>query len=300
MIELEMRNNLWDELKAKYHHRSDVETYVHIGLISMGIKTAYELPTQHSTKYLPDFTWTNDFVDEQSWRTYERHLSAYVDGGGACANFQWIEAKPQDYLNVLRNECFRMANLSVRKVSDKFKGSIMCRLDSNWLWSRRNLHDIFKELAAPKKLAEESGLNVLVIGTTDGTETLSACLTLEGIVFERYHPLVNSVGWAKRLKRLDAQAEQEKAAEASRIEYERQERERAQLALEEQRRRDAELDILRPKVRMAIASQDSRWRKANLYATRCLSCGHMVEANEGYWTRHDGRGYVMHIDCVDT
>lgn len=28
MIELEMRNNLWDELKAKYHHRSDGRGYV--------------------------------------------------------------------------------------------------------------------------------------------------------------------------------------------------------------------------------------------------------------------------------
>lgn len=300
MIELEMRNNLWDELKAKYHHRSDVETYVHTGLISMGIKTAYEMPTQYSTRYLPDFTWTNDFVDEQSWRTYERHLSAYVDDGGKCANFQWIEAKPQHYLNELRDECFRMANLSVRKVSDKFKGSIMCRLGSDWLWSRRNLHDIFKELAAPKKLAEESGHNVLVIGTTDGTETLSACLTPEAIVFERYHPLVNSAGWAKRLRRIDAKAEQEKAAEAARMEYERREREKAQLALEEQKRRDAELDVLRLNVRMAIASQDSRRRKTNLYPTRCLSCDHMVEVSEGYWTRYDGRGHVMHIDCVDT
>lgn len=300
MIELEMESDVFNELRAKYHHRSETETYVHAGLIAMGVKTSFELPTQYSVKYLPDFTWTNEFVDERSWRTYDRHLSAYIEEDGQCHDFGWIEAKPQTWLYVLRDECFRMANIHLRKVSERFKGAIVCRLDSGWLHARRNMHDIFKELAPPKLLAEKSGRNVLVIGAINAKETLSACLTPTAIVFERHHPLVNSAGWAAKLRRLDAVEEQKRAAEASRIEYERQEQERARLAKEQQIRREKELEILRPKVRIAIASQDSRWRMVNQRQQMCLSCGQMTNPGHGYLIRYDGSWHVMHRDCVDT
>jgi hypothetical protein len=285
-MELQLDNTLRNELGAKYNHRSGRELDVHVGLVGLGARVCYEMPTEYSVKYLPDFTWTNEFETEQHLAAYQAWDSAYRADGGQCSDFTWIEVKPQDFLYQLRNTCFSTSN---RAIGEHFKGPISCALDSGYLWDMRGSHDVFKELAAPKKLAESSGRNVLVISTTTGTSTLSVYLTRNGIVFERNHPLVNSRYWANRLTREEKRREQERQAEDARRLYEL---ERAERRREQER--------LVANVKCLIASQDPSRRRVNDWSQQCLACSTAIEPRAGYLLNHEGRWHVMHRECVTT
>lgn len=307
MITVDLRSDSLVALRMQHDLRSDLEASVYSGLLKMGVQVSYEEPSGYEVPYLPDFTWTGEFEAQDQAEEYASYVTAYMASGGKCCHFRWMEVKPQEFIYKLFNECLSAQGTSARQISPRFKGAIDYKLDHKWLWARKSWHEVFEELARPKKLAEVSGNNVLVMATTGGTETLSACLTPDGIIFERNHPLVNGRGWFLQMERRRKEAERAREAEAARVAWEQREQERlrqaesdrAALEQAEQERKDARLAyeaLVRPEL-MSIFADGSK-RESNFRGQKCCSCGEWVEPLRGQRMLRYGQWWVIHHDCV--
>lgn len=99
---------------------------------------------------------------------------------------QYIEVKPAEALYALRDRW---------NLPERFDG-----VEEFWM-TQDDVRKVVPELAKPKRLAEETGCEVLVTSKLWGTQTLSATIGPELVTLERRHPGVNWRGHEKRVKR---------------------------------------------------------------------------------------------------
>jgi len=176
-------------------YRSDLERRVAEEMTALGVTWRYEVPVRLpgvlDLRYLPDFV-----IDEAK---PDLLLPA------------WVECKPMQMLYTLRDV------LGVtRRVGEYFKDDVSVEgLTST------DLHDRdLGELAKPKRLAELSGLDVLLVGAVQGTNSLSALLTPTGCVLSRQHPLVNQRGLQRQAERDEKHARWERESRERMAAYE--------------------------------------------------------------------------------
>lgn len=167
---------------GEHGFRSDLERKVSEELTRLEVRWRYEVPVQLpggiQVMYLPDFV-----IDE-----------AKPD----LALPAWVECKPMQMLYNLRD------TLGVtRKVGEYFKDDVT--VDG---LSSADLHDRdLAELAKPKRLAELTGLDILLVGSVQATTSLSVLLTASGCVLSRRHPFVNQRGVARQRERDEKRAQ---------------------------------------------------------------------------------------------
>lgn len=260
-------------------YRSALEARVGDELRSLGLIVEFEKRTDFAVYYLPDFTITGAFENDTCAAHYAETMDAYEARGGLGRTFKWVEAKPQDFLYTVRDD------LGVkRKVGEYFKGAVNwpCTSD-DFLRKHRKVEQAFRELWKPKKLAEKSGENVLVVGRVGGTQSLTILMTPTAAIFERNHPIANWPYWMADAERQRQQERYEQQSEAARIERERQQAAQQR----EQERLIATMRAEIKRVRLMV----------NLYTNRCVFCGELVPANTGHLFMFDG-WKTTHKACV--
>lgn len=175
-------------------YRSQLEREVAAELDRLDVAYSYELavtlPDRPRIPYLPDFTIEAD----------ASHLGLP----------RWIECKPQQMLYTLRD-----VTGVTRRAGEYFKTDVNVEgLKAQDLMVRE-----MEELAKPKRLAELSGDDVLLVGGVQGTSTLSVLLTPTGAVFSRSHVFVNQRGHERALAKAAREERWRQDAEVRQREY---------------------------------------------------------------------------------
>lgn len=137
--------------------RSALERAVAAELDRLGVSWSYEVAVSLPTgrvNYLPDFTINVD----------ASHFGLP----------RWVECKPQQQIYTLRD-----VTGVTRRAGEYFKADVTVE----GLTAAHLVDYDLQELAKPKRLAELSGEPVLVVGGVQGTSSLSALLTEDGVVF---------------------------------------------------------------------------------------------------------------------
>jgi hypothetical protein len=217
--------------------RSHLEARVASELDRHFVRYAYEsregLPDLSQLRYLPDF----------------RVISAPLK----LSLPVWIECKPQQFLYDLRDELDvtrKFGEYFCEPVSVESCGSVdLYRMGAN-----------LSELAKPKRLAELTGLDVLLVGGAGAKSRLSVLLKKSSIVFDRQHPFVNWRGYSERIERERRETEARACAEEARQAYEKQ-------------KAEAEARAYKEKRQLIELVKAAPHKMANRYAGECVSCG---------------------------
>jgi hypothetical protein len=193
---------------ADEHFRSALERRVADELDRLSVPYTYELavtlPNFGPVPYLPDFTIEVD--------------SSHLDLP------RWVECKPQAMLYTLRD-----VTGVTRRAGEYFETDVTVE----GVTAGHLVELDLKELAKPKRLAELSGDEVLVIGDVGRTKSLTALLTPDTIMFSRHNRFVNQRG-----VELTEQRAQREAAWRERAEIERQRYEQARAQAEAEREKN--------------------------------------------------------------
>lgn len=180
--------------------RSASEAKVAHELDNLHVPWQYERPAERTVLF-PDGTvlgYLPDFTLGPCSRDHELELTV------------WLEVKPSELLYVVRDHL---------GCPERLEGSFFAEASAKELQAA-GLEEIWK----PKRLAELSGLGVLVVNRINRNRTLSALMTPTGVELSKSHPLVNYRQVVRNRER-DEQATRQRA-----------EMERRQAAYEEQRR----------------------------------------------------------------
>lgn len=202
----------WDERPEPYNGvqmRSKLEVRCARFLDQLSVPWEYEVPVEIDGRripYLPDF-----HIDARN-----PHGVSLLEIGWGYA--PWIEVKPQEFIYLLRD------HLGVAERSNEFVEVSAKELRA----------DDIEELWKPKRLAEITDNDVLVVGQVDKDRTLSATMTPEGVNFRIDHPFVNYRGVTKRREK-----DRQRAVLA------RQEEERRRQREQEAEQREAERKVRR-------------------------------------------------------
>lgn len=255
-------------------YRSSLEARCAEALRTIGLVAEYERKTEFSVHYLPDFTVTGQMESEEAAVAYAVKMEAYEEAGGLGRSFQWIEVKPPDFLYRLRDD------LGVtRRAGEYFKGAVTVKCTADDFRARADA-EAFRELWKPKKLAEKSGRNVLVVGNAHGTSSLTILMTPDAAIFERNHPVANWKHWTIDAERRERRAREE---EQRRLELER-------FKAEKQREHERMISAIRaelPRIPLLV----------NRYTNRCVFCNELVPAETGNAFMFDG-WKSAHKACV--
>lgn len=196
---------------APHGFRSQLERDVAAELDRHAVEWRYEvrviLPGGVQPMYLPDFT-----------------IDAAPDALRLPA---WVECKPQQMLYDLRD------TLGVtRRAGEYFEDDVTVEgVDA----AAMRAYDI-AELWKPKRLAELSGEDILVVGGVARTRTLTATMRPDGVVFSRSHPFANWPGHQKRIEQERQRRYWAEESQRQREQWEAQQQAR-ELAAQAERRR---------------------------------------------------------------
>ena len=192
----------------------------------------------------------------------------------------WVECKPQDFIY-----CLRDALDLTRRYGERFAHPIeVTGCGSQELRDRG-----FSELWKPKRLAELSGRNVLVLGGVGCTSRLSVEMRPDRIVFSRSHPFVNWPAVVRAQEREAQALEHERQAEIARARW-------------EERQRAVARERAIAQQQLATAARQAPHAGLNRYDSDCCSCGVQVAPHAGSLRRlrlasGGSRFMVLCADC---
>jgi hypothetical protein len=254
--------------------RSVLEADVARFLDECAVHWRYEVWTDYTRRYLPDFTidWAADYLNLP----------------------RWVEVKPQEMLYDLRDAL---------GVPELFQGE--WRVEGVSAGGILNLNAKFVELYKPKRLTEvaaddllqktplstaqmrsREGIGVLVTAVANRTRTLSVEMDACGVTFSRSHPFVNRKG---------ALRDAERAAERERWRLESEERDRQYAA--NQARYQAEAAELRRQreefSRRFLAHVAVTSGRRAKYPGKCRACAGKFPAEELWMWNFDGEWVVL-------
>lgn len=263
----------WDERPEPYNGiqmRSKLEVRCARFLDHLSVPWEYEVPVEIDGRriaYLPDF-----HIDARN----PHGLSLLEIGWGHAP---WIEVKPQEFIYLLRD------HLGVAERSNEFVEVSAKELRA----------DDIEELWKPKRLAEMTDSDVLVVGQVDKDRTLSATMTAEGIDFRIDHPFVNYRGVMKRREK-----ERERAEWQARWERDRRERQAEEQRLAQQREAEREERRRRKLQELGTAFFAVGWRKKQAsFSGTCDVCETYGEPSDLWVHFHPSRPYRIVCKACD-
>jgi len=228
----------WEDWKGR-DYVSELERSVARELDEAGVSFVYEqqvvLSDGTSPKYLPDFT--------------------IIEAPQALRLPEYVEVKPQSFLYELRDllGVTRMHGERFREAVSVNGGKTTSQHLEKYADPKSSIWELFK----PKRLAEVTNRSVLVVGSVQGTNSLSVLMRSDSIVFSREHPFVNSTGERRKAERIAAN-ERWRAQEADR---------------QQQRQRDALAHAAAAQKKTAeIAAWAAQPRKAAKFDGVCSAC----------------------------
>lgn len=241
--------------------RSKLERHVAEFLDELHVGWKYEEPVQHEGRivyYKPDFL----IVGTYPHLDLDDEMDPMLNCGA-----RWVEVKPQEFIYALRDHLGvpeRASGQHVRVTAEALAEAAI------------------EELWKPKRLAELTGRDVLVLGSVNRDRTLSATMQSDGVLFRTDHPLVNYRGVLKAQEKARQREQWQREAAARQAEYQR-----------EQRRRDAE--------RLEVFGQIIRHshRIVSRYDGTCEWCSKRFEAFDLYAFKAN-RWVAICRPCVKT